>query len=900
MFGSFIALQPPATLRAREDEHQEPRGTARRSTCFFEPFEPGNPTDMNLISQRFVLAILACAALPAVSAHADCLGDLDGDGAINGTDLGLMLGVWNTSDPVADLDGNGTVDGGDFGLLIAGWGPCPCGGQIEVDPLHDATTPGEPAVLELTEDALVTRFSDRARDRHAREDQFNAYDHWLPFYWEQRVAEIVIEDRVARGGDEVVFRFMTHDQLNPAEFRTFYASGGAVYYNNLSDYLNQGVELVQTIPSIEWPGETEYHYEATINQKSPENRPLEIGDRMEVELSQFLLAPRNGRSNYYGTAFLYVVGEGIVPWYARAFEEASTPEEAANASMDSHPLPDQARLGGLGTLPYQYSNEPEHRFKQTIGNLALASGHRFMHGRRLHHTNFLTGAHSEPDNPPLSDHAGDAGPSFLNTSCVACHVNNGRSLPPEVGSTIVQSVIRVAADEFGTPHPILGDSLQPFGAEPPSDALLRVEAEFYSSMSGIQNESCADVGGGQNVGFVDTGDWMEYLSQALLIKRPGTYRMDLRVASEVGGGRIDVTRIGSSSILGSVEVPNTGGWQAWSTISMNLQLEPGAYRFRLDAGIGQWNLNWFEVLDADAGSKTEGAAILAGWETTTGTYGDGTPYELRRPQLSFLGATPEHHALRNAQPLIGLGLLEAIDESTILALADPCDLDGDGISGRARLVPDPIDPDQNRLGRFTAKAGRATILEQLARALNRDMGVTTSIFPILDGESEPSAPEVSDDELALMNRYTSLLGVSARRNLLDEDALHGEVVFEAAGCASCHVAELTTGAHHPYAELRGQTIKPYTDLLLHDLGPGLADTMSEGDASGAEWRTSPLWNIGLTEGVAGGRAFLHDGRARTLEEAILWHGGEAEKSKEFFRNLPAEDRLALITFLESL
>ena len=215
-------------------------------------------------------------------------------------------------------------------------------------------------------------------------------------------------------------------------------------------------------------------------------------------------------------------------------------------------------------------------------------------------------------------------------------------------------------------------------------------------------------------------------------------------------------------------------------------------------------------------------------------------------------------------------------------------------------MPDPIDPDQTRLGRFTAKAGRATILEQLARALNRDMGVTTSIFPILDGESEPNAPEVSDDELALMNRYTSLLGVSARRDLLDEDALHGEVVFEAAGCTSCHVAELTTGAHHPYAELRGQTIKPYTDLLLHDLGPGLADTMSEGDASGAEWRTSPLWNIGLTEGVAGGRAFLHDGRARTLEEAILWHGGEAENSKEFFRNLPAEDRLALITFLESL
>ena len=855
---------------------------------------------MNQLHQRMLLAMLASILLLPLSASAECLGDLDGDGQVNGTDLGLMLGVWNTGDQTADLDGDGTVDGADFGLLIAGWGPCPCGDTIEVDPLHDPTTPGEPAVLELTEDALITRFSDRARDRHAREDQFTAYDHWLPFYWEQRVAEIIIEDRVARGGGEVVFRFMTHDQLNPAEFRTFYASGGAVYYNNLSDNFNQGVELVETTPSIEWPGETEYHYEAIIDQKVPENRPLEIGDRMEVELSQFLLGPRNGRSNYYGTAFLYVVGEGIVPWYAREFEEATTPEEAANASMDSHPLPDRARLGGLGTLPYQYSNEPEHRFKQTIGNLALASGHRFMHGRRLHHTDFSTGAHSEPDNPPLTAHAGDAGPAFLNTSCVACHVNNGRSLPPEVGSTVVQSVIRVASDEFGNPHPVLGDSLQPFNTNPPSDALLHVEAESYSTMSGVQTESCTDIGGGLNVGFIDSGDWMEYLSQPLLVKTTASYRMDLRVASDIGGGRIDITRLGSSAILGSVDVPNTGGWQSWSTISANLVLQPGAYRFRLDAPIGGWNLNWFELQDAGSASGTEGPAVLAGWETFDGTYGDGTPYELRRPVLSFQGTTPEHHALRNAQPLIGLGLLEAIDESTILALADPCDEDGNGISGRARLVPDPVDPTLTRLGRFTAKAGRATILEQLARALNRDMGVTTSIFPILDGESKPGSPEVSDDELALMNRYTSLLGVSARRGLTDEIALHGETVFAAAGCTSCHVPELATGDHHPYAELRGQTIRPYTDLLLHDLGPGLADTMSEGEAAPEEWRTAPLWNIGLTQGVSGGQAYLHDGRARTLAEAILWHGGEAENSKEFFRNLPAEDRLALITFLESL
>jgi CxxC motif-containing protein (DUF1111 family) len=180
------------------------------------------------------------------------------------------------------------------------------------------------------------------------------------------------------------------------------------------------------------------------------------------------------------------------------------------------------------------------------------------------------------------------------------------------------------------------------------------------------------------------------------------------------------------------------------------------------------------------------------------------------------------------------------------------------------------------------------------------MGVTTTVFPVLDGETEPEAPEVSDEELELMNRYAALLGVSARRNLTDPDALRGETVFIDSGCNNCHVAELTTGVHHPYGELRGQTIRPYTDLLLHDLGPGLADTLREGDASGAEWRTTPLWNIGLTEGVSGGRAYLHDGRARTLEEAILWHGGEGESSKEAFRTMPAEDRAALVAFLESL
>ena len=147
-----------------------------------------------------------------------------------------------------------------------------------------------------------------------------------------------------------------------------------------------------------------------------------------------------------------------------------------------------------------------------------------------------------------------------------------------------------------------------------------------------------------------------------------------------------------------------------------------------------------------------------------------------------------------------------------------------------------------------------------------------------------------------MTRYTALLGVSARRDLTDSQALLGEQLFGTAGCASCHVPQMQTGNEHPYGELRGQTIRAFTDLLLHDMGPGLAANMNDGDASPAEWRTPPLWNIGLTSDVSGGEAYLHDGRARTLEEAILWHDGEGAAAKESFRTMSASDRAALVAF----
>ena len=180
------------------------------------------------------------------------------------------------------------------------------------------------------------------------------------------------------------------------------------------------------------------------------------------------------------------------------------------------------------------------------------------------------------------------------------------------------------------------------------------------------------------------------------------------------------------------------------------------------------------------------------------------------------------------------------------------------------------------------------------------MGVTTSIFPVLDGATGSSPVELSDIDLTNWTRYISCLGVNARRSLTDTQALHGEQLFASANCVQCHTPTLQTGSYHPFSELRNQTIHPFTDMLLHDMGPGLADSLGEGNATGAEWRTAPLWSIGLTVGVSGGEAYLHDGRARTLAEAILWHDGEAAASKEAFRTMSAADRAALIAFLKSL
>ncbi len=310
----------------------------------------------------------------------------------------------------------------------------------------------------------------------------------------------------------------------------------------------------------------------------------------------------------------------------------------------------------------------------------------------------------------------------------------------------------------------------------------------------------------------------------------------------------------------------------------------------------------------------EGKAVLS-WTEVPGTYADGTAYSLRQPVLRFdelaFGALPDHTltSARIASPLIGLGLLEAVPEATLNDLADPDDADKDGISGRMNKVWD-AELQQTRTGRFGWKANQPSLRQQNAGAAIGDMGLTSPVFaaencaPGQDKCAQLAAavghsPEIVPSFFVPLTRYTQLVAVPRQRNPDDSDVKAGAIVFTGIGCSGCHTLALQTGAHE-LAELTDQTIHPFTDLLLHDMGPGLADGRPDFLADGQEWRTAPLWGIGLTRQVASFEFYLHDGRARNLAEAILWHGGEAAPASQRFRALAKEQRAQLITFLESI
>jgi CxxC motif-containing protein (DUF1111 family) len=302
--------------------------------------------------------------------------------------------------------------------------------------------------------------------------------------------------------------------------------------------------------------------------------------------------------------------------------------------------------------------------------------------------------------------------------------------------------------------------------------------------------------------------------------------------------------------------------------------------------------------------------VRVSYKQLFGLYNDGSSYELAKPIYDFVNlnfgalGSATVTSPRVAPQMIGLGLVESISEEDILKNEDPYDADGDGISGRANWVG-------KRLGRFGWKAGKPSLLEQNAAAFNGDIGITSQLFPkeectnaqtdCLKGMSEEDIPI---DRLNLVTTYTRLLAPPKRREYENLSVKKGQESFKKANCIACHVPQFTTKSESDIDLLASQTIYPYSDFLLHDMGSELSDSaevsVNEEQATTREWRTPPLWGLGLVPTVNGHTRYLHDGRARNLEEAILWHGGEALKAKEAFLNLSREERDNLIKFLKDL
>jgi CxxC motif-containing protein (DUF1111 family) len=320
------------------------------------------------------------------------------------------------------------------------------------------------------------------------------------------------------------------------------------------------------------------------------------------------------------------------------------------------------------------------------------------------------------------------------------------------------------------------------------------------------------------------------------------------------------------------------------------------------------------------GLKGEGRMVIDYTDLPV-TLGDGSVVTLRQPTYSVADlnygpmADDVMMSPRMANPMIGLGLVEQVPAADILAHADPEDRDGDGISGRANWTIEPVSQSV-MLGRFGWKAGKATIRSQSAAAFAGDIGIGTPLFNTPHGDCTANQPaclamptgeqarlgpsEAPDPVMDLVTFYAQTLGVPERRDVDAPAVLRGKQAFYDAGCASCHTPKFVTSRDAENPAHRFQLIWPYGDFLLHDMGEGLADHRPEGLADGYEWRTQPLWGIGLTETVSGHSFFLHDGRARNLTEAILWHGGEAQAARDNFAGMSQATRDDLLAFLGSL
>jgi len=709
-------------------------------------------------------------------------------------------------------------------------------------PLPTSANPIETLQFTLPDGSIVTRFGARGLARHGRErgedwneigygpnDTVDAagnpvdkgpgnYLTFVPNYFKNRTWGVEIIDNSKVPGVTkptlVVNQYTTVDFLNGGiAFVRAYDRPGVTGYGWMTpgELADRNVPLCKatgypadstlaapgganstcTLTVREYPGHGALDANGFPNGQNIPARPLVQGDVIEVSPSMFTtvdsLASKgdNGGIRYYSYEWVYVVGQGLRPWYG------------VQPRLNSMPLPDETLSGGVGSVGYNYSDNALFMFQQPQTNVGMQNMQRFVEGRRLVHTNFTTGDHNEPGNDRYTAAVGLQGPRFNQSACIGCHINNGRSPAPNaLGQTLDSMSVRVAVTNAAgqqLPHPQYGSAVQ-----------------------------------------------MNAISAS-------------------------------------------GTPQNWGT-----------------------------------------AVHVGGFVTQNVTLADGTSVQLSKPTLAFDGPVPDTVSLRAAQPMIGTGLLEAVAEADILSRVRTTP-DADGVKGTANYVYDP-ETGAVRLGRFGWKASKATLRQQASAALLLDMSVTSPVYRNRSCATDPAGCSsaaaqngISESDLKSITNYLSLVAVPAQRSLtsgfpkgvapLDELNVNpaqiaaGAKLFDGMRCTACHTAVMKTGSGHLFAELRNQTIRPYSDLLLHDMGPGLADKFVEGQAQGSMWRTSPLWGIGYSEKVMGNAAkvgYLHDGRARNLTEAVMWHDGEAAKSRQRFQALTKSDRDSLLAFLKSL
>jgi len=689
--------------------------------------------------------------------------------------------------------------------LVGGTGNPP--DPVGVVPLFPEGTQVTETIQAVEADGtLVTYMGMRPTERHARErgEPWDAPDQgpgryltFPSFYFQNRTFGLVIRDEVPAGRSKITFTLRVNDGIFDGTTFSLFRNAGDP---NVRDYgwaLNYGFGNPKFVNQDNYPlpiciagqPDADCQFSVDTNWRTDPHSTLKVGDPVELAPAPRLKYNADGSAvvdgggaRYYSFEQLYVAGVGLRPWYGIA------------PNLDSAPLPPETLSGGQTSLSYNYSEEPMRVFQQMANNIGIQNTKRFVEGRRLFHTSFVDGRHSEhpESNPVFSTHAAQLGPRYNQVSCIGCHALNGRTAAPAAGAVFAGTVLTgtAGADGKRVPDP--------------------------------------------------------------------TYGLNVLQKASAGGA---------------------------ADYSVNVQ----------------------------------------SYTTTVRTLADGEQVALQKPVYAFKGPVPAQYSPRQAPQVIGVGLLEALPESTVLALADPGDANGDGIRGVPNLVTDP-ESGQARLGRFGWKAGKASLRHQAAEALVNDLGVVSPVYPsrscqraAADCRTNPQGTGLNDQELQRVVQYLQLLAVPAQRSLRSAfpagvrvspehevnpaQVARGAQLFAQVNCTGCHTATLKTGKTHPLAELRDQTIHPYTNLLLHDMGAGLADTVAEGKAQPSMWRTAPLWGIGSLPFVQGGVQnvrYLHDGRARTLMEAIGWHGGEADTSRQRFEALSRDDRAAVLAFLNTL